>query len=307
MILAAGFGTRLRPLTDELPKPLVPVGDRPLLAHAVARLAAQGCDEIVVNTHHRADKFSFALRDLPAKLKVSHEVEILGTAGGIAAARPLLGAPPAVVVNGDILCRVPVADLLGAADDGLTLLVAPRPAGSGTVGLGAAGEVVRLRGRLFGDEVAGADYVGAAVLGARCLATLPPRGCLVGDWALPELAAGRRIGTVRLEGSWLDVGSPEGYLAANLAWLEERAAERRGWFAAGEVAGELDAAAGFVGAGASVSARVMLERCVVGAGAQVSGAGALTRCVVWPGARVQAPLSDAIVTAQGRVLSCAPS
>src|SRR5277367_6976775 len=104
MILAAGRGTRLRPLTDELPKPLLPVGDRPAMAHVAARLAAAGIREAVLNTHHLAAEFTpERLAALPLALRVIHEPEILGTAGGLANAAALLGDGDVVVWNGDIL------------------------------------------------------------------------------------------------------------------------------------------------------------------------------------------------------------
>src|SRR5215475_3749531 len=98
MILAAGLGTRLRPLTDELPKPLVPVGDRPAVAHVAARLAAAGVCEAVLNTHHLASAFTpERLAGLPIAVHPIHEPEILGTAGAVANAAALLGEGPVVV------------------------------------------------------------------------------------------------------------------------------------------------------------------------------------------------------------------
>ncbi len=290
MVLCAGLGTRLRPLTDELPKPLVPIGDRTILAHIAAALRAAGLDAAVINTHHLADKFPPVIGNLGIKIEVVNEAIVRGTAGGVAGARALLGPAPVVVWNGDILVDdPPLAALLDFAGDGLCLAVAPRPAGEGTVGLDAAGGVVRLRGERFGDEARGGDYVGIAAIGARCLATLPEMGCLVGDWALPELRAGRpSVASVDVTGAWTDAGDPASYLAANLAWL------------AGQAAG-----AARKGRGAVVAAGVELRQSIVGDGARVDGHGALERCVVWPGAHATAPLSDAIVTTSGRVVRVA--
>src|SRR5688572_12446119 len=78
MILCAGLGTRLKPLTDELPKPLVPVGDRPLLAHILERLALAGVERAVLNVHHKADEIIKTIESLPLKPQVITEVEILG-------------------------------------------------------------------------------------------------------------------------------------------------------------------------------------------------------------------------------------
>ncbi|MEB2314360.1 MAG: sugar phosphate nucleotidyltransferase [Sorangiineae bacterium] len=291
MVLAAGLGTRLQPLTGELPKPLVPIGDAPLLAHLARALAGAGLPELTLNVHHLPDKFASIIERLDARVTVIHEPVIRGTAGGVAGARACLGPAPVVVWNGDILIDAPpLAALLAFSGDGLCLTVAPRAAGAGTVGLDRAGRVVRLRGERFGEEAASGDYVGLCALGARALAGLPEQGCLIGDWALPELRAGRAVESVRLEGGWRDVGSLASYLAANQAWLD---------------AGPRGVQGGsYQGRGASVGAGVRLARSLVGDGAVVEGAGALERCVVWPGARAVAPLRDAVVTTAGLVVRC---
>src|ERR1700744_4736917 len=115
MILAAGLGTRLRPPTDELPKPLVPVGERSVGAHVAARLAQAGIREAVLNTHPLAAAFTpERLAGLPLSLRVIHETEVLGTAGGVANAADLLGDGDVVVWNGDILADVDVTALASA-------------------------------------------------------------------------------------------------------------------------------------------------------------------------------------------------
>jgi len=283
MILCAGFGTRLRPLTDELPKPLVPVGDRPLLAHILGRLGAAGVTRAVLNLHHKPHEIIRSLDNLPIESQVTVEAEILGTAGGVAAARHLLGLGPVVLHNGDILTRPPVDQLLAKDRGGLCLAVSARPVGQGTVGLGADDRVVRLRGRNYGHEVSGADYIGIASLGARCLASLPERGCLIQDWAIPELEAGGRIDALRTTEPWSDLGRLEDYVRANLDWLADRPSA--------------------VGPGAIISETVKLDRSVIGAEAHVAGTGTLSECVIWPGARATAPLSRAVVTASGLVVS----
>jgi mannose-1-phosphate guanylyltransferase len=282
MILCAGLGTRLKPLTDELPKPLVPVGDRPLLAHILERLALAGVTRAVMNVHHKSDEMLSSIVSLPLRPQVVVELEILGTAGGVAAARPFLEPAPVVLHNGDILTTPPVSALLAADRGGLCLAVSERPAGQGSVGLDAAGGVVRLRGRSFGLEVRGGDYVGIALLGERCLASLPARGCLIQDWAIPELEAGRPIHTVSTTAPWSDLGQLEDYWQANLDWLGDRKYA--------------------IGPGATVTGNVELDRSVIGAGARVTGAGVLEQCVVWPSAQVKAPLRRAVVTRAGRVV-----
>ena len=106
MIMCAGLGERLRPLTDELPKPLVPVGDRPALAHITRALAREGYDAALANTHWLPDKFDVKSVDWGLALNLSHEPKIRGVAGGVAGARSELGAP-LVVWNGDTLIAEP--------------------------------------------------------------------------------------------------------------------------------------------------------------------------------------------------------
>ena len=287
MLLCAGFGTRLRPLTDELPKPLVPLGDQPLLVHIARRLRAAGFDRLVVNTHHLHAAFFGISRDLGAELHVVHEPEIRGTAGGVAGARRLLGAGPIVVWNGDIVCDPALDELLLRVEPaGACLAVARAPAGEGTVGIGPDGEVVRLRGESFGREVAAGDFVGVSALGGELLAALPATGCLVGDVWLPALRRGVRLWTAPASGIWWDIGDLESYLAAQHAWLAEQATGAGGSWVASD---------------AVVEAGVELKQSVVGAGARLLGHGLVERSVIWPGVTAQAPLSNAVVTARGSV------
>lgn len=287
MVLAAGLGTRLAPLTQHRAKPLVPIGDRPALAHIVDALHAGGVERIVVNAYHRSeDVHAFAVAKGGIAVSDESNGALLGTAGGVARARTLLGEGDVLVWNGDVLAEPDLAALRQAhadtADALATLAVLPRPRGEGNIGVGRGGRIVRVRSERAPDapfeaEVEGGYFIGIHVLGARLRSRLPAQGCLVSDVYLPALRRGEVLHAFRYEGPFFDVGTLEQYLRANLAWLE-----RRG----------LDA---FRGPGASMDARVTLERSIVGERATVGGGGALTRCVVWPGARAMAPLADAIV------------
>ena len=117
MILAAGFGTRLRPLTEELPKPLVPVLGRPLIEHTLMHLAEVGVDEVVINLHHLPEAIPATLGDGAAYGLEIHYVreqgQIRGTGGGIRGARSLLdGSGTFIVLNGDILFEPDLAEAL---------------------------------------------------------------------------------------------------------------------------------------------------------------------------------------------------
>jgi mannose-1-phosphate guanylyltransferase len=278
MVLAAGLGTRLRPLTDVLAKPLVPVGDRPALAHTLERIRAAGFERIVVNAHHRAEDIQHFARGLPFDVAVSEERELLGTAGGIAHASSLLGAGDVVVWNGDILADVDLRSLVAAHDAAATLVVQPLLRGDGPVGLDGMGNVVRLRQDVFGDEEHGGQFLGISVLSAALRARLPPQGGLIENLLVPALRRGAVVRSFPFDGSWTDIGTVESYRAANLAWLKERGLTH------------------WVGSEAQIAAEISLHDSIVGAGARVEGSGVLARCVVWPGAKARAPAIDEVVT-----------
>src|SRR5204863_3376029 len=116
MLLAAGRGERLRPLTDRLPKALVPAGGKPLIAWHLERLAAAGCREAVINVSHLAEQIVDYVGDgarFGLRVRYSREPQPLETAGGIAEALPLLGAAPFLLVNADIYCEAAFRRLLG--------------------------------------------------------------------------------------------------------------------------------------------------------------------------------------------------
>ncbi len=280
MVLAAGLGTRLRPLTEGRAKALVPVGDRPALAHVLDRLRAGGLARVVVNAHHHLDQLrAFARGEAGVDLGLSEETDLLGTAGGIAHARGLLGEGDVLLWNADILADVDVPALLAAhatLPAEATLVVQPLARGQGSVGLDEAGRVVRLRQESFADEARGGQFLGIHVLGQALRARLPAKGGLIEDVYLPALGRGEVLRAHLFDGAWHDIGTLATYVEANLAWLAARGLSH------------------WVGPGARVADGVVLDRVVVGAGASVTGQGALTRCVVWPGAHAVAPLAGQV-------------
>jgi mannose-1-phosphate guanylyltransferase len=290
MILAAGFGTRLGQLSAWLPKPLVPIGDRPAVAHVLERLRAAKAlrEPIVVNAHHRAVEIAAYARGVG--LAVSHERELLGTGGGIHHAAALLGAGDVLVWNGDMIGALDVDAVLAAHAERAvrgalaTLVVALRSDDRGNTGLDAQGDVVRLRREACRPgEVRSADFLGIHVVGAALRAELPVSGGIIEETYLPAMRRGARLASFACEVPFLDVGTPRAYLEANLQWLA-----RRGLPA-------------FRAEGATCALDVTLDRAVLGAGARVVGTGALERCVVWPGAMVDAPRAGAIVGTGGIV------
>src|SRR5437016_2814081 len=114
-VLGAGLGTRLRPLTDDFPKPLIPIFQKPLITFALDHLAAAGVESFVINTHHRPEKFEelFAHQSYEGHfVRLVYEPVLLETGGGIKNAQSLLGAEPFIVYSGDILTNLPLAPLI---------------------------------------------------------------------------------------------------------------------------------------------------------------------------------------------------
>lgn len=286
MVLAAGFGTRLAPLTDELPKALCPIGDRPQIDHVLSHLSNAGVRRAVVNVHHKADAFDEAWRAAqPLDVRLSREDEILGTGGGIARAAALLGEGTVLLWNADILADVDVGALLEAhRGTGRVATLAVREDARGRVGIDGD-RVVRLRDSRVAPETRTVEYLGVAVLSQELRERLPERGCLVGDALIPAMSEGLEVGAFVHAGEFADTGSLEEYLAANLAWL------------AGHHV--------YIGKGATVEPGVSVKLSIIGSGAHVGGTGTIEACVVWPRARALAPLERAIVTPRG-VVSVTP-
>jgi NDP-sugar pyrophosphorylase family protein len=154
MVLAAGLGTRLAPITHTTPKPLVPVAGRPLLEHLLEFLRAGGIEEVVINLHHLGPKIEAHVGDgarFGLRVRYSAEDPILDTGGGIKRAEPLLAGEPFVVANGDSLLEIRLRDLIDwhRAHGGVaTLALRPDPAAAryGLVELDDADRVCRIVG-----------------------------------------------------------------------------------------------------------------------------------------------------------------
>jgi len=221
MVLAAGYGLRLRPITETTPKPLVPVAGRTMLDRALDALAAAGIGEAVVNVHHlsaqiEAHLVARAKTGLGPATVVSVESQLLDTGGGIKNALPRLGSDPFLAVNADIVWKdgaVPALKRLASAFDpstmdALLLMVARDRAvgfdGPGDFYMEDDGRLVR-RG-----ERATAPYVYA---GLQMLSPVLFEDAPAGAFSLNRLydraAANRRLFGIKHDGAWYHVGTPE--------------------------------------------------------------------------------------------------
>ncbi len=230
LVLAAGLGTRLRPLTLYSPKPLMPVAGRPLLTHTLNALAESGCDAVAINLHYRGIAIRQSLGDQYQGLPITYSEEpaILGTLGALSPLKKFFeGADEVVVINGDSLCDWPLAELLTAhreSEADATLLVSatadPHHYGGG-VGVAADGRVVALRGLEVEPPATHRVFTGAQVLAPWLLAgaELKPQD-LVADLYQPLMLAQARLKAVATPRPWHDLGSPRWYRDGVLAWLE---------------------------------------------------------------------------------------
>ena len=220
MILAAGRGERLRPLTDSIPKAMVPAGGKPLIAWHLERLAAAGCREAVVNVSHLAERITEGIGDgsrYGLSIRYSREPEPLETAGGIAHARALLGEAPFLLVNADVYCEIDFAALrrLDLGKRLAHLVLVPNPAHR------SGGDFTLEDGFVGNGSAARYTYAGIAVMSPALVSGVKP------DEKAPlapllRSSAERRLITGELyRGVWQDVGTRE-----RLAELEAHLASR---------------------------------------------------------------------------------
>ncbi len=281
MILAAGLGTRLRPLTLEIPKPAVPVLGRPLCGYPMEFLRDHGVEAFLLNLHHQPETVrkrvdAWAAGRFPVEFAV--EKEILGTGGGIANAEAFLRGGTFVTANSDAIARFPLGEAVGRHRKSgalATLVLFPDPAGRYTP--------VRVRddGRISGfgkgapSGVFEGFYTGYQIAEPELLGHIPGGrpSCIVRDTFEPLIARGAPICAFRSEGPFLEFGTPPDYFRGTLALLAERGtgAPPRTYVSDGAV----------VGAGAIVGPDAAVEE-----GATVGEGATVRRAIVWPGARV---------------------
>jgi MurNAc alpha-1-phosphate uridylyltransferase len=229
MVLAAGLGLRMRPLTEHMPKPLVPVAGRPLLDHVLDKLAEAGVAEAVVNVHYLPDQIidHVASRTLPRVTISDERDEVLGTGGGVVKALPLLGQDPFFHVNSDTLWidgvksnLARLADTFDPARMDILLLMAPT---ASSIGYGGRGDYAMLPDGALRKrrehQVVPFVYAGAAIMSPAIFADAP-----AGEFSLTRMFdranEQERLFGLRLDGVWMHVGTPDAIAAAEEAYLE---------------------------------------------------------------------------------------
>jgi len=299
MVLAAGLGIRMRPLTSQLPKPALPVMNRPLISHVLRHLAAHGVTAAVINAHTMPDKLEEAvMRAAPPEIDLtfSRESTILGTAGGLKKAARHFGSEGFYLVNSDSLSD---ADLTAAAAahtaSGRTATMIVRShepahgyrpvyAAARGAGGGTAARLTGIAGRRWGPERGWPrTFTGVHILEPRVLDAIPAgRACDINADVYPSLLDEDEdsVGTWMHDGWWFEAGSPARYLDLNLEMIAQ----------AGRTA--------VVGPGFFIDEEAGIRRCALGAGVRLERAVELDDCVVWDAVTIKegAKLRRCIVT-----------
>lgn len=290
-VLGAGLGTRLRPLTEDRPKPLIPVVNRPLITYAFDRLIDVGIRGFVVNTHHAPQAFPAAFpegRYRGREIRFRHEPILLDTAGGVRNVADLFGDRPFLIHNGDILTDLPIERAVEhhlAGGDLATLVLRSAGPALHVAFDPETGRVIDIRNQLGTNRVRQFLYTGIAVLSPGFLSWIPKeRPISLVTVFLEILRTSGRIGGILLdEGIWCDLGTRESYLGvhrylwehpgtfSSLQWVDPTARIEPGavWEGATAIGAHCEIGAGarlknsILWEGAGVAAQSRLENCIV--------------------------------------------
>ena len=311
IVLVGGEGTRLRPLTESIPKPALTLVDRPFLAYMIEWLAGYGVTEVVLACGFMPEVLRAALAGeeerAGAKIRYVVEPEPLGTAGAIRFAAEELGDEldgRFLALNGDVLTDLDLSALLRAHEERrarATLGLHPVEDSSayGLVHSGEQGEVLEFLEKT-GERAPGEVNAGIYVLERSVLDLIPPGESVSIEREVFPLLVGDGLQALRLDGYWMDIGTPERYLRASWDILEGRVETRVGPTAPGI----LVAADANVAESATVGPRAVLgPGCRVGSGAEVRESVLLDGCEIGARARVSGSiLSPGVEVAPGAIL-----
>lgn len=295
MVLAAGLGERMRPLTLLRAKPVLPVLNRPLLHWTLQHLARAGVREVMVNLHHMPHTIETALGDgrrFGLRIRYSREQAILGTGGGPRAVRDFFGEEPFLLVNGDVLFDFDLKSLVArheASGAWATLALRRNPGGYPAVVTDRRGRILSVGGRPRPAHGTASMFASVHVVEPALLDRLPEGvSDSMRDLYVPLLAEGAHLLGVRTRGAWYDLGRPSLYRDAQLRLVPGRGRDRS-----------------LVDRGARVASGVRPRRAVIGAGARVGPGARVERSVLWDAAVVEpgARVSRAIVASGGVVRS----
>jgi NDP-sugar pyrophosphorylase family protein len=304
-VLGAGLGMRLRPLTEDLPKPLIPIFQRPLITFALDHLIAAGVKSFVINTHHLEAPFKTLFADGTYRghsIQLVHEPKILGTGGGIKNVESWLRNEPFIAYSGDVLTDIDLRPLLDEhfrARNDVTLALRETEHGADMALEG--GRVVDIENR-YGHP-GRYDFAGVSVWTPAIFKRIPPGQNLSFIPILTEwIGDGGKIGGVVLnEDKWFNIGSRTEYLAVHRAIQEERwkpdYVKSEQWPVSVAADALVDSTARLIGAcsvgeRSSVGAGAILENTILWPGAQIASRSHLRNCIVRSHRKAEGELSD---------------
>jgi NDP-sugar pyrophosphorylase family protein len=333
VIMSGGKGTRLKPLTNHLPKPMVPVGQRRCIDYVLRSLTSAGIDEIIVTTGYLSDRVVRGIADGArhgVSVAYSFEDEPLGTAGGVKQVGPFLGKEAFIVASGDVLADVNIGRLVDKHAENkkrgavatMALTRVKDPTQYGIVGLSKEGRIERFKekprpAQAFSDLV----NAGLYVVEHEVLDEIPARQPYDFSKDLwPDLLErGVPLYGEEVEGFWMDVGRPEDLIEANLVMIEREAAHGRGPKAAVIMGRRVKVEAGaalegpllmgdhvHVGARAKVKASAVHATTSIGDDASITRSLILEDCEVGDGALIEGSVigAGAAVGAGARLIGC---
>lgn len=315
VVLVGGFGTRLRPLTSTVPKPMLPVGHRPIIEHIVESLGRAGVTEVVLALGFKPEPFLAAFPDGTCHgvaIRYAVEPEPLGTAGAIRYAADLAGiASTFVVMNGDVLTDLDVAQLVEfhrshGAEGTIHLTPVEDPSAFGVVTTDENGRV-----RAFiekpspGESPTNLVNAGTYVLEPSVLGRIEPHSAVsIERVVFPAMVADHTLFAMPAPGYWLDTGTPQQYLQANLDLIDGHRVTRTTVAAehpTATVAGSALVERSMIGVGATVAAGATVRDSLLLPGASVGVGAKVVRSVVAGRVGADSTIVDVVVGAAGAV------
>jgi NDP-sugar pyrophosphorylase family protein len=295
VILAAGLGERMRPLTDRIAKPVLPVLNEPLILRTLREIKKAGVRDVAINLHYRPDTVRAAIPSEPFGLKVrySRETRILGTGGALRKLRAWIGDEPVLVINGDVVFDFDLKRVVQVHHDAqalATLVLRDNPDRSlyKPVVVDRRNRIVAMRGLPAGREGRTLMFASVHIIEPVALRRLPLGASdTVQHLYIPLLHEGAHLQGVREKGAWFDLGNPATYLTSQSRLLAVRGGKR----------GALLDRSVRLGRKTSIRRSVLGPGCVVGDGASVEGSvlwedvtiaprAAVRGCIVMSGASV---------------------
>jgi NDP-sugar pyrophosphorylase family protein/aminoglycoside/choline kinase family phosphotransferase len=279
-ILAAGYGERLRPITDHIPKPLLPLLGKPTIEVVLERIASLPVESFGINTHHKAEMLrNWAnTTQYAGKIQLFHEKSILGTGGALRNASNFLGRSAFIVHNADILSDIDLPRIVEEhlSSGNMATLAVHNHDKFNNIWIDNAG-ILRKVGKVLAEDISGLckiAFTGIAVYSPDFLSFLPDGSSSIVDAWLKALNAGHKVGTVDCTGcSWTDIGSPAAYASAVFEKLDN----------SGETV--------YVHATAECSKAIIEGFAAIESGCVIGSGARLANCILLPGTRI----SDGVI------------